>query len=125
MLLYKISVCLDNEFINVKFEKGELEHGQRYMVCIHSEHTEIVYEKWTQVLPEINECSDGIVVDLTPPTAGKIWIGNRQGLEYQVIKVFQADINRYEYKKTYNRQSSKQSFTTFSCLRVHGRSLEH
>ncbi|XP_078322971.1 uncharacterized protein LOC111122905 [Crassostrea virginica] len=73
----------DNEFINVKFEKGELEHGQRYMVCIHSEHTEIVYEKWTQVLPEINECSDGIVVDLTPPTAGKVWIGSKQGLEYQ------------------------------------------
>ena len=88
MLLYKISVCLDNEFINVKFEKGELEHGQRYMVCIHSEHTEIVYEKWTQVLPEINECSDGIVVDLTPPTAGKVWIGSKQGLEYQVMHFF-------------------------------------
>lgn len=44
----------------------------------------MIYEKWTQVLPEINECSDGIVVDLTPPVAGKVWIGNRQGVEYQV-----------------------------------------
>lgn len=68
----------------MEFDEGELEHGQRYMVCIHSEYTEIIYEKWTQVLPEINECSDGIVVDLTPPVAGKVWIGNKQGVEYQV-----------------------------------------
>lgn len=55
------------------------------MVCIHAVHTVIVHEKWTQVLPEISECSDGVVVDLTPPLAGKVWIGSTQGLEYQVI----------------------------------------
>ncbi|XP_056015772.1 uncharacterized protein LOC125675332 [Ostrea edulis] len=73
----------EHEFINVKFNDGELEHGQRYVVCIHTEHTEITYEKWTQVLPEINVCSDGIVVDLTPPSAGNVWIG-KQGQRYQI-----------------------------------------
>lgn len=48
-----------------------------------------MYEEWTQVLPELNECSDGVVVDLTPPLAGKVWIGSKQGLEYQVTQYFQ------------------------------------
>ncbi|XP_062606252.1 uncharacterized protein LOC134268062, partial [Saccostrea cucullata] len=73
----------EHEFINVKFNDGELEHGQRYIVCIHTEYTEIKHEKWTQVLPEVNECSDGIVVDLTPPSTGKVWIG-KQGQQYQI-----------------------------------------
>lgn len=71
----------------MKFKEGELHHGQRYIVCIHTEYTEIQHEKWTQVLPEINTCSDGIVVDLTPPTAGNVWIGTR-GQRYQVYKIF-------------------------------------
>lgn len=74
-----------HEFINVKFKEGELEHGQRYVFCIHAEYTEIQHEKWTQILPEINTCSDGIVVDLTPPTAGNVWIGT-QGQRYQVMQ---------------------------------------
>lgn len=39
---------------------------------------------WTQVLPELNICSDGIMVDLTPPTPGQVWIGNVQGTKFQV-----------------------------------------
>ena len=73
----------DHEFINVKFKEGELEHGHRYIVCIHTQYTEIHFEKWTQVLPEINTCSDGIRVDLTPPSPGNIWIG-KPGQRYQV-----------------------------------------
>lgn len=78
-------IITEHEFINIKFKEGELEHGQRYIVCIHAEYTEIQHEKWTQILPEINTCSDGIVVDLTPPTAGKVWIGT-QSQRYQVMK---------------------------------------
>ena len=73
----------DHEFINVKFKEGELEHGHRYIVCIHTQYTEIHFEKWTQVLPEINTCSDGIRVDLTPPSPGNVWIG-KQSQSYQV-----------------------------------------
>ncbi|XP_061176006.1 uncharacterized protein LOC133184957 [Saccostrea echinata] len=72
----------DREFINVKFREGELEHGQRYIVCIHTDHTEVHHEQSSRVLPEINACSDGVVVDLTPPSVGNIWIG-RRGQKYQ------------------------------------------
>jgi hypothetical protein len=73
-----------NEFINFKFSPGELIHGQRYMVCIHTAYTEIKHEMWTQVLPQLDVCSDGIVVDLTPPTPGEVWIGSVRGTRYQV-----------------------------------------
>ncbi|XP_078334035.1 uncharacterized protein LOC111124258 [Crassostrea virginica] len=71
------------EFVNFKFEPGELVHGEKYTICIHTEYTEIQFEMWKQILPELNTCSDGIVVDLTPPTPGKVWIGNVQGTSYQ------------------------------------------
>lgn len=73
-----------SEFININFDPGELVHGERYMVCIHTVYTEIKHEMWTQVLPELNICSDGIMVDLTPPTPGQVWIGNVQGTNFQV-----------------------------------------
>ncbi|XP_078321865.1 uncharacterized protein LOC111103999 isoform X3 [Crassostrea virginica] len=73
----------EHEFINVKFNDGELEHGSRYIVCIHTQYTEIHFEKWTQVLPEINTCSDGIRVDLSAPSPGNIWIG-KPGQRYQI-----------------------------------------
>ncbi|XP_061177042.1 uncharacterized protein LOC133185758 [Saccostrea echinata] len=73
----------DREFINIKFREGELEHGQRYIVCIHTDHTEIHHEQSSRVLLEINACSDGVVVDLTPPSMGDVWIG-RRGQRYQI-----------------------------------------
>ncbi|XP_062576068.1 uncharacterized protein LOC134237945 [Saccostrea cucullata] len=73
----------DREFINIKFREGELENGQRYIVCIHTEHTEIHEGQSSRVLPEINACSDGVVVDLTPPSKGSVWIGKR-GQQYQI-----------------------------------------
>ncbi|XP_062579529.1 uncharacterized protein LOC134241501, partial [Saccostrea cucullata] len=71
------------EYVNFKFNPGELVHGQRYVICIHTVYTEIKFEEWTQVLPELNTCSDGIVVDLTPPTPGKVWIGNFPDTRFQ------------------------------------------
>lgn len=59
------------------------------------QHTEINHEKWTQILHnieqlhiyiiiEINSCSDGITVDLMPPSPGNVWIG-KHGQNYLVI----------------------------------------
>ena len=81
---HRISCVVGKEFVNFKFEPGELVHGEKYTICIHTEYTEIQFEMWKQILPELNTCSDGIVVDLTPPTPGKVWIGNVQGTSYQV-----------------------------------------
>lgn len=45
-------------------------------MCVHANPREIHHEEWTDILPEVNACSDGIIVDLTPPTIGNVWIGN-------------------------------------------------
>ncbi|KAK3101903.1 hypothetical protein FSP39_007221, partial [Pinctada imbricata] len=74
---------IGNEFYNFKFDKGTLTHGERYLVCLHGDRTEIQHEKWLQILPDLNTCSDGVVVDLTPPTAGDVWITNIPGTQYQ------------------------------------------
>ena len=71
--------------MNALFINGELVHGQRYIVCIHANATTIQYEDWTLNLEAISTCSDGVTVDLTPPTAGRVWIGTNPTVIYQVL----------------------------------------
>ncbi|XP_052095904.1 uncharacterized protein LOC127731085 [Mytilus californianus] len=74
----------DEQYINVIFNKtNSLQHGHRYIVCIHAKKSEIKYEKWTETLEEVNDCSDGVTVDLTPPSSGQVWVGNNPNSNYQ------------------------------------------
>ncbi|XP_060577218.1 uncharacterized protein LOC132734491 [Ruditapes philippinarum] len=68
----------EHEFVNVEFSPRELAHGRRYIICIHSNASKIEHEFWDQELQEIDECSNGITVDLTPPVAADVWIGNEK-----------------------------------------------
>ncbi|XP_071088930.1 uncharacterized protein [Haliotis cracherodii] len=62
-----------NEFLNVEFTHGaHLRHGKRFYVCIHADEKNTPFEKWTSQLSEVNACSDGITVDLIPPTPGTV-----------------------------------------------------
>ena len=74
--------------MNAIFTNNELVHGQRYIVCIHADPTEIKYEEWTLYLDEISSCSNGVTVDLTPPRAGRVWIGHNPKINYQVYLNF-------------------------------------
>ncbi|XP_052067298.1 uncharacterized protein LOC127706680 [Mytilus californianus] len=74
---------IDREFMNEEFTHNELVHGTRYTVCIHADQTALVNEEWIQQLPAVSACSDGIIVDLTPPTAGRLWIGHNLNTVYQ------------------------------------------
>ena len=76
----------DLNYINVYFDAAELIHGYRYVTCVHADATTIAHERWPQELPEINECSDGVTLDLTPPLAGDVWIGNNKDIRYQVCR---------------------------------------
>ncbi|CAG2222618.1 unnamed protein product [Mytilus edulis] len=71
------------EFMNEEFTHNELVHGTRYTVCIYAPRTAIVNEDWILQLPAVSACSDGIIVDLTPPTAGRLWIGHNINTIYQ------------------------------------------
>ncbi|XP_060084880.1 uncharacterized protein LOC132564227 [Ylistrum balloti] len=75
----------DKEYMNTEFSDGELQHGARYIVCLHAGSTVIQQETWTQTLEAVSMCSDGVVVDLTPPIPGNVWIGHVPGSLYQTI----------------------------------------
>ncbi|XP_035661568.1 uncharacterized protein LOC118405866 [Branchiostoma floridae] len=60
-----------------------LQHGRRYHICVHANKTLQVFEKWSMELPAVSACSDGITVDHTPPTPGKVWIENSDDKSYQ------------------------------------------
>ncbi|XP_064635756.1 uncharacterized protein LOC135492940 [Lineus longissimus] len=71
-----------NEYVNVEFPAGTLIHGRRYYICIHAKAVNIEFEKWTQIIPEAYNCSDGVTVDLTAPTEGDVWIGFDKGAAF-------------------------------------------
>ncbi|XP_060572684.1 uncharacterized protein LOC132730723, partial [Ruditapes philippinarum] len=77
--------CGDTElgYVNVNFGDGTLVHGYRYIICIHANKTTLHHEFWDQILDELNECSNGVTVDLTPPIPADIWIGNDKEHLYQ------------------------------------------
>ena len=56
----------------------------RYKVCVHANATNSTNEKWTQIIPAVSACSDGVVVDTTPPSPSTVWIGWKEHNQYQV-----------------------------------------
>ncbi|XP_046345841.2 uncharacterized protein LOC124126446 [Haliotis rufescens] len=75
----------DEEYVNVKFDETEtLRHGKRFYICIHAFEIDRQFEKWNKTLHDVSACSDGITVDLTPPTPGTINIEGLQGGTFQV-----------------------------------------
>ncbi|XP_071784665.1 uncharacterized protein [Asterias amurensis] len=71
----------DKEFVNV--HGLSLEHGERYRICIHADEVTLEHEKWSEALPSVSSCSDGVVIDTTPPTPGSVWIGWSSHNNYQ------------------------------------------
>ncbi|XP_038051300.1 uncharacterized protein LOC119724354 isoform X2 [Patiria miniata] len=71
----------DKEFVNVP--NLVLEHGMRYRICIHADEMTLEHELWNEQLPAVSSCSDGVVIDTTPPTPGSVWIGWDQHQTYQ------------------------------------------
>lgn len=71
--------------MNEEFKSGDLIHGTRYTVCVHADRKLIEHETWIEELVATNACSDGIVVDLSPPIKGRLWIGTNPGIDYQVF----------------------------------------
>ncbi|XP_071082513.1 uncharacterized protein [Haliotis cracherodii] len=75
----------DKEFINVAFVETErrLVHGRSYYVCVHADARTVENEKWTEDLPEVNSCSDGVTVDVTPPSGGRVFLGGLTSPTFQ------------------------------------------
>ncbi|KAL3841826.1 hypothetical protein ACJMK2_019925 [Sinanodonta woodiana] len=74
----------DREYVNVYLNSTNyLMDGRRYVICIYAKKTAIKKERWIQYLEAVSACSDGVTVDLAPPTPGKVWIGTEDTQMYQ------------------------------------------
>ena len=73
----------ENEYMNEEFTAGKLVHGTRYIVCVHADRKLILHESWTEELVVVSICSDGVVIDLTSPMAGAVWISHSPTVRYQ------------------------------------------
>ncbi|KAK2183533.1 hypothetical protein NP493_308g03123 [Ridgeia piscesae] len=72
-------------FVNV--HDLPLQEGQRYYICILANATDLKFEKFTQHLEHRTDCSNGIVVDSTPPFPGRVWIGSHSNhWSYQISR---------------------------------------
>ena len=85
------------EFMNV-IVNVDLEHGKKYVVCVHAIATVKEHEKWTEIFEEENVCSDGVVVDLTSPTPGKLWFETVPGTEFQVCTTLLDTVPAVEFQ---------------------------
>ncbi|XP_055958811.1 uncharacterized protein LOC126830508 [Patella vulgata] len=95
----------EKEYINV-LNPNILKHGRRYYICIRADAAVAGYEKWTEDLEEVNACSDGVTVDLTPPNGGRVWVENLKDFKYQVIflyKYCRIPLSRSQYTRTHIR----------------------
>ncbi|XP_078664145.1 uncharacterized protein LOC144907216 [Branchiostoma floridae x Branchiostoma belcheri] len=71
----------DKEYQTV--EGVSLEHGKRYIMCVHANETTRQFETWTDTYPEVSACTSGVTVDTSPPVPGEVWIGTSRQSGHQ------------------------------------------
>ena len=91
-----------------------LHEGGRYYICIFGEEAELIYETWTETVQQADYCTDGIVVDVSPPVAGRITLGTRDTHVYYQVNDINTNICMYWFIiKVYN---SHVYHLYFSCI---------
>ncbi|XP_019617782.1 PREDICTED: uncharacterized protein LOC109465081, partial [Branchiostoma belcheri] len=75
----QVLACGETEENFVNVPGIELLHGRRYHICVHANATVLHFELFDQSLDEVDSCSIGITVDLTPPLPGQVWVNHKDG----------------------------------------------
>ncbi|XP_078578622.1 uncharacterized protein LOC144863374 [Branchiostoma floridae x Branchiostoma japonicum] len=73
----QVLACGETEENFVNVPDIELLHGRRYHICVHANATVLHFELFDQSLAEVDYCSNGITVDLTPPLPGQVWVNDK------------------------------------------------
>ncbi|CAH1258773.1 Hypp2075 [Branchiostoma lanceolatum] len=73
----QVLACGETEENFVNVPDIELFHGRRYYLCVHANATVLHFELFDQPLEEVDSCSNGITVDLTPPLPGQVWVNDK------------------------------------------------
>lgn len=68
----------ESEKAYVLMDNLELEHGNKYYLCVYADEAKINFTyplEVTETIPPVQKCSNGFVVDTRPPTAGFVRVG--------------------------------------------------
>ena len=87
-------IFFQNNYVNV--HSLHLESGSRYYICVLANKTKLVFEKFTQYLDTVSECSNGITVDHTAPQAGEVWVGDH--LYHRLFQVIHPMLIKYTFQ---------------------------
>ena len=63
----------------VQFPASSIQYDKAYFICVAASEMHVVKGETTEVLPEIKACSNGFLVDDTPPTGGEIYVNDMNG----------------------------------------------
>ena len=63
----------------VTFPKKLIQYNTMYYICAYSNVSHVVRETFTEILPLIQACSNGFVIDSVPPTTGRVYVENVHG----------------------------------------------
>ena len=116
----------------VQFRKADILVNTFYYICASAEESTTVKENFTEKLPAIRACSNGFVIDDTPPYGGEVHVRNVSGFLNDLREIvvhwngFDDNINAsrlgYENKiNTFTVEIGKKDF--YIKLIVHVKSL--
>ena len=71
----------------VKFPKKLIKYNKIYYICAFSNESHVVREAFTEILPRIQACSNGFVIDNVPPTTGQVHVENVNGFIHDLRRV--------------------------------------
>ena len=63
----------------VAFQKDKISFNTIYFICAYAPQSQRVQDSFTETLPSIQACSNGFVVDDSPPSAGEVHPENTNG----------------------------------------------
>ncbi|KAH3799518.1 hypothetical protein DPMN_153128 [Dreissena polymorpha] len=67
----------DNGYIEL--DRKYISINELYFICAYSNNTVIEREYFTEILEEISSCSNGFILDSSPPTKGEVQVHNHRG----------------------------------------------
>ncbi|XP_053405466.1 uncharacterized protein LOC128558962 [Mercenaria mercenaria] len=71
----------------ILFQNTDIIMNNLYFICASSEAAEIYRETYTENVPEISSCSNGFILDDTPPSGGQVYVDNTGGFVNDVSDI--------------------------------------
>ncbi|XP_052220285.1 uncharacterized protein LOC127837360 isoform X3 [Dreissena polymorpha] len=69
----------ESDYGYIELDKHYISFNELYFICAYSNYTVVEREYFTEILEEISSCSNGFILDSSPPTKGEVHVHNHRG----------------------------------------------